>query len=162
MSGPAPHPSTPGDTAARPRAVIPPGLVVGAGLLLAVTIGFAGVTRLTHKNHVTLDPTYAVAERDLTFTDQPDGGVRIEEAGTGRLISTVPPRSGGFLRGILRGLVHDHRREANVPFTAFRLTRWADGRLSIEDPATQESFELEAFGSTNEKVFAQLLTAPAQ
>ena len=45
--------------------------------------------------------------------------------------------------------------------TSFRLTRWADGRLSIEDPTTRESYELEAFGSTNEAVFARFLPEPA-
>ncbi len=33
--------------------------------------------------------------------------------------------------------------------TPFRLTRWSDGRLSLDDPATDRHVDLEAFGPTN-------------
>jgi putative photosynthetic complex assembly protein len=39
------------------------------------------------------------------------------------------------------------------------LTRWADGRISLEDPETGRVIELDAFGPTNGEAFAQLLTA---
>ena len=43
--------------------------------------------------------------------------------------------------------------------TPFRLSAWSDGRLTLDDPATARHIELQAFGSTNTEVFAQLLTA---
>ena len=39
------------------------------------------------------------------------------------------------------------------------LTRWADGRLSLEDRTTGRVIALDAFGPTNGEAFAQLLTA---
>ena len=137
---------------------IPKGVLVAVALLLLFTIGLAATARLTGRNHVTMPPTRAVASCDLTFTDRNDGGVEIADATTGRHVATVAPTTGGFLRGIMRGLVREHRLNDLSAGSAFRLTRWADGRLSIEDPGTRESFELEAFGPTNEAVFAQLLT----
>ncbi len=136
---------------------VPRGLLVGTALLLVFTIGLAGTARLTGANHITMPPTYAVASRDLTFTDQRDGGIEIADATTGHHVATIVPTTGGFLRGIMRGLVREHRLNDLSSGSAFRLTRWADGRLSIEDPATRERFELEAFGSTNEAVFARFL-----
>ena len=136
---------------------IPNGVLIGAGVLLAFTMAMAGTARVTGHNHVTLPPTQAVESRDLTFTDLSDGGVEITDANTGRHVTTVVPTTGGFLRGIMRGLVREHRLNDLAAGSAFRLTRWADGRLSIEDPTTRERFELEAFGPTNEAVFARLL-----
>lgn len=140
----------------------PPGVLFGAGALLAFTIAVAGVARVSHHNVVVLPPAAAVASRDLRFADLANGGIEVTDAGSGRLVATVQPETGGFLRGIMRGLVREHRLEDKAAHTAFRLTRWADGRLSIADPDTRESFELEAFGSTNEAVFARLLDEPRQ
>ena len=141
-------------------AEMPKGVIVLAGALLLFTMAVAGTARITHNNHVILPPTQAVASRDLLFKDLKDGGVEVTDAGTGEHVYTVVPTTGGFLRGVLRGLVHDHRRVDRAIGYAFHLTRWADGRLSLEDPTTHESFELEAFGSTNELVFAQFLESP--
>ena len=45
---------------------------------------------------------------------------------------------------------------AEVPFT---LTRWADGRLSLDDPTTTRHIDLEVFGPTNTAVFSNLMMA---
>lgn len=137
--------------------VFPRSVLLAAGALLVFSIGLAGTARITNHNHVVLAPTYAVASRDLSFKDLSNGGIDISDAETGKTITTVVPTTGGFLRGIVRGLVRDHHRYDNATGYPFRLTRWADGRLSIEDSGTHERFELEAFGSTNEAVFARLL-----
>ena len=137
--------------------VLPRAVLFGAAALLLFTVGIAGAARISNNNHVVMPPTYAVASRDLAFKDLADGGVEITDASSGKHITTVVPTTGGFLRGIMRGLVRDHHRYDNATNYPFRLTRWADGRLSIEDPGTHERFELEAFGSTNEAVFARLL-----
>ena len=104
-----------------------------------------------------LPPSSAVTIRDLAFKDLPDGGVNVTDAVTGQLVELVRPTTGGFLRGVMRGLVRDHRKVNNATGYPFRLTRWSDGRLTLEDPSTRESFELESFGSTNEQVFADFL-----
>ena len=147
-------------TAQRP--IIPKGVIVGAGLLMLLTIGIAGVSHHAGTYHIAMPPTTAVATRDLYFTDQHDGGVRVTDAATGAEVATVEPKTGGFIRGIMRGLVREHRLNDKAAGTPFRLTHWADGRLSIADPSTGESFDLEAFGSTNEKAFARFLDEGAE
>ena len=142
------------------RPVAPTSAIVLAGGLMLFVVAIAGLARATHNNRVILPPTQAIASRDLAFKDLPNGGVDVADASTGAHVYTVAPTTGGFLRGIMRGLVHDHNRIDKAKNYAFRLTRWADGRLSIEDPATHEAYELEAFGSTNEAVFAQFLERP--
>ena len=138
----------------------PRGALVGVGALVAGIIALAGITHATNSEHVTMPPSRPIAAIDLAFRDLPSGGVAVTEAETGRLVSTVAPQTGGFIRGIMRALVLGHRRAGEPDHTPFRLTRWADGRLTIADPSTQESFELEAFGSTNEQVFAAFLEKP--
>ena len=140
----------------------PRSVVAGVGGLVLLTIVIAGTARATHKNHIVMPPSAALASIDLTFKDLPNGGVAVNEAGTGRLVSTVAPETGGFLRGIMRGLVRDHRLAGKPAGTSFRLTQWADGRLSLEDPMTRESYDLEAFGTTNEQVFARFLDRPGR
>ena len=141
---------------------IPRGALVSVGLMLAATIALAGITHATNSQHVVLAPTHAVAAIDLAFQDLPGGGITVTDASSGRTVETIAPETGHFLRGIIRALVFGHRRAGEQGETAFRLTRWADGRLSIADPVTQESFDLEAFGSTNVAVFARFLEAPAK
>ena len=140
-----------------PRPIIPRGVIVGAGVLMLFTIIVAGVSHRAGYYHVTTPPTTAVASRDLLFADQRDGGVLVTDATSGKRVALVEPTTGGFMRGIMRGLVREHRLKEQATGTAFRLTHWADGRLSIADPTTGESFDLEAFGSTNELAFAKLL-----
>ena len=139
------------------RPIIPPSVVVAAGLLMLFTIVVAGVSRYTGAYHIAMPPSAVVASRDLLFADQRDGGVLVTDATTGARVALVEPKTGGFLRGIMRGLVREHRLNDQVAGSAFRLTRWADGRLSIADPATGESFVLGAFGPTNEAAFSVLL-----
>jgi putative photosynthetic complex assembly protein len=141
--------------------VFPKGVIMGMGALMLFSIVIAGSARLTNHNHVVMPPTYPIATRDLSFKDLVNGGVDVTDSNTGALIATVAPQTGGFLRGIMRGLIRDHRLQAKAPNSSFHLTQWADGRLSLEDPATHESFELEAFGSTNKEVFARFLGVPS-
>jgi putative photosynthetic complex assembly protein len=77
-------------------------------------------------------------------------------------ISVIAPGTNGFLRATMRGLARQRLREDEGADTPFRLTEWADGRLTLEDPATGRRIEMEAFGETNEAVFARLLTASGQ
>ena len=138
----------------------PRSVLLGVGGLVLLTIAVAGTASHNGLGHIAMPPTQAVASIDLDFKDLPDGGVAVSDAATGRLVSTVAPQTGGFLRGIMRGLVRDHRLAGQPKGTSFHLTQWADGRLSIEDPRTHESFDLEAFGSTNQQVFARFLDRP--
>lgn len=103
-----------------------------------------------------------IASRDLRFADRPDGGVLIYAEPEGRLVDTLQPGTNGFVRGVLRGLVRERRADHVGPTPPFRLTRWADGRLSLDDPSTGRHVDLEVFGPTNAGAFADILIASGQ
>lgn len=129
-------------------------LAVGAMMLFAVGVAFAG--RLSHS--VSYRPEASVvAERDLRFLDRADGAV-VAQTADGRVIDVFQGEQ-GFLRGTLRSFVRTRHLDELGPQTPFKLTRWSDGRLTLDDPATRQHVELMAFGSTNAAVFAPLLEA---
>lgn len=99
----------------------------------------------------------AVAMRDLRFEDRPDGGIDVFDARDDRLVETVAPASNGFIRGTLRGLSRERKREGIGPDEPFRLVARADGRLTLEDLATGRRVDLESFGPTNTGAFAKFL-----
>lgn len=146
----------PAMTVPAPPRPFPRFALVGAGLLIAATIIAAAVARYVGTD--TFVPTAAVVvSRDLLFQDRADGSIAIVDAADGAPVEVVAPGTNGFLRAMLRGLARDRRREDAGRALPFRLTFYADGRLTLEDPFSGRRIDLEAFGHTNEQVFARLL-----
>jgi putative photosynthetic complex assembly protein len=139
----------------------PRGALIGAAGLIGLSLIAAGAARLTGTK--TLVPTSApVVVRDLRFEDTTEGAVNVYDGHSERPVSVVSAGSDAFLRATMRGLAQQRKREsisANIPF---RLTSWADGRLTLDDSATGRHVELEAFGATNAATFARLLTPERQ
>ncbi len=139
--------------------VLPRGALLGAGALVLTTIVLVAGARLAGYRPDHPAPSAVVSRIDLRFADQPNGAIAIYSADGTRLLDTLAPGTNGFVRGVLRGLalVRDEEHIGDAP--PFRLTRWADGRLSLDDPATGRHIDLEAFGSANSGAFARILTA---
>jgi|SRR5579883_447459 len=137
--------------------VLPRGAVIGAAALVGCTLLLVAGARLTGYRPETPPPSRAVLTRTLRFLDRDDGAVIVCEAG--RIVDVLPPQSNGFVRSVLRGLARERRLEHLQAPPEFRLTRWADGRLSLDDPATARHIDLEVFGPTNAQAFAQILMA---
>jgi putative photosynthetic complex assembly protein len=140
-------------------APFPRAILVLAGTAVALSILTATVGRLT--GAANSSPTAAVvASRDLMFRDLPDGAVAVFDAAhLSSPIKVIAPETNGFLRATMRGLARQRLRQDGDRQVPFRLTEWADGRLTLEDPTTGRRVEMEAFGITNEQVFVNLLTA---
>lgn len=145
-------PATTADRSVPRRPLIAAGLLIGFALVVATT------ARLTGLGRTTLPESRMVAGRELRFLDRPDGSVAVVEPDDGRLVELLPAGSNGFLRGVLRGLARDRKLAGLDDGPPFRLVRWADGRLSLEDPATGRRVDLGAFGQGNAQAFARLLT----
>ncbi len=125
--------------------------------LALVTAGIAVTAHYTRPGGEP-PPASMVRTTDLVMQDHPDGSITVTQAGTGAVVDTIAPATNGFLRALLQGLVRERRREdIGAPATPFRITRWSDGRLTVDDIATGRLIELEAFGTTNEAAFARLL-----
>jgi putative photosynthetic complex assembly protein len=138
---------------------VPRRVLIGAAALVALTITAAAVGRLTGSSQTTLTAA-AVQSRELVFRDVADGSIAVFDArDTSTPIDVVPPATNGFLRGTMRGLARQRLRQDADRDIPFRLTQWADNRLTLEDPTTHRMLDLEAFGLTNEQAFARLLSA---
>lgn len=102
-----------------------------------------------------------LAERSLRFSDAADGAVLVDDARTGGRVAVIPSAEGGFIRGVMRGLARERRMHGIGSSAPFRLTMWANGALSLTDPATGRNLELSGFGPSNHAAFAQLLEGGA-
>lgn len=130
-------------------------IFLGVGSAAAALIAFAGLMH-RYDSHTEIPLSQPVAQRELRFRDLASGDVEVWDAKTGMLIERVTGQA-GFLRATMRGLALTRLRTDDDRQTPFRLTAWADGRLTLDDPVTTRHLELEAFGGTNEAVFAEIL-----
>lgn len=142
---------------------IPRAALIAIGVLLLITLAGVALVRLAGGAQSQLPHSPAVATRELRFEDQANGSIVIVDARTGGLVQVIEPDTNGFLRGTMRALVRDRRKEGIGPQTPFVLAARADGRLTIDDPSTGRSIDLASFGTINMAVFARLLapTPPA-
>jgi putative photosynthetic complex assembly protein len=138
---------------------LPRGALAGAGILLSLSLGMVLVARLTGYQPAKPPASAIVESRDLRFVDRADGAVLVYASDGQRLVDVLDPGTNGFVRGVLRGLVRERRATHVGAAPPFRLTRWADGRLSLDDPSTGRHVDLEVFGPTNAGAFAQILVA---
>jgi putative photosynthetic complex assembly protein len=134
----------------------PRGPLFGAAALVALALVAACVGRLATRPAPSV--VGAVMERDLRFADRADGAILVYQEGVAAPLTVVTGQA-GFLRGTLRALARERRLDRLGADAPFRLSAWADGRLTLDDTATGQRIELEAFGSDNAAVFARLLAA---
>jgi putative photosynthetic complex assembly protein len=126
--------------------------------LIATTLVLVVAVRVTGVGDLRTPQAAVVTERLLRFADQRDGGIVVRDAVDDQVIEAIAPGTNGFLRGTLRGLARERKREGIGPEASFRLTARSDGRLLLQDPATGRLVDLGSFGPTNAAVFARLLT----
>jgi len=143
----------------------PKGALYGAAGLIAITIGIVFAVRggvvpgkATAPQQREAQQVAVVAARDFRFADRPDGALVATDAKSGEVALVLEPGSNsGFIRGVMRGMMRErslHNVALDGPVT---VTQWADGALTLKDPATGRIIELGSFGATNRASFAQLL-----
>ncbi len=138
---------------------LPRAALIGAAALVGVAIASALVARLGDIGGTRLALTTPVEVRELRFADRDDGAVVVIDGPTGVVTDAFAPGTNGFVRGALRGLARERKRQDIGAEPPFRLTRWADGRVTLDDPTTGRVVDLVAFGPTNAAAFTRLLTA---
>ncbi len=134
----------------------PRGALYGAAGLITIALLSAGISHLVGTKSMVPNST-PIAARDLRFEDRADGGIDVYDNKGLSPNDMVAPGSNAFLRATLRGLAQQRKREGENDAVPFRLTAWADGRLTLDDKDTGRHIELEAFGPTNAAAFARLL-----
>lgn len=136
--------------------------IYAASALIVATLLLVATARMTGVGELRTPQTAVVTERLLRFQDMQDGAITVRDAVSDELIQTVEPGTNGFLRGALRGLARERKRQSIGREPEFRLTARSDGRLLLEDPSTGRLIDLGSFGPTNAAVFARLLTQGPQ
>jgi putative photosynthetic complex assembly protein len=134
-------------------------VLFAAAALIAFTISAAATARWSGLGATREAEAATQQVLELRFDDRADGAVAIYHAGDGRLVDVLPPGTNGFVRIVMRSLARERRSNDHDRTTPFRLVRWADGRLSVEDPATRRHIDLGAFGAVNTQAFARLMLA---
>jgi putative photosynthetic complex assembly protein len=145
------HTTTPGDD--MPRGP----LLAIAALLALVVLSVTGVRLSGLSIHEPDAP--AVAVRALRFEDRADGSIAVLDARSGAQVESLHGE-GGFVRGALRALARERRKHDLGAEAPFELIGRADGRLTLNDPATGMRIDLESFGPANASAFVRLMTAP--
>ncbi|WP_407522617.1 photosynthetic complex assembly protein PuhC [Methylobacterium oryzisoli] len=136
---------------------VPRSQVVRILLLTGFAVVAVAIGRVSDVGTTRLPEAQAVQVLDLTVQDRSDGAVALSDARDGRLVATVQPGEDGFLRAALRVMAQARLREGLPREPPFRLTRWDNGTLSLDDLASGRRINLEAFGPTNAAAFARLL-----
>lgn len=156
MSGPIDDPSPPRS------------LLLGIGVLLSATLLLVALARsngvgLMMTRDIEPAAQAATVQREvaLRFADREDGAVVVTRAADGAVVAVLESGSGGFVRGVMRGLARERRMHGIEAKPPFLLTQWSDGRLTLRDTATDRLIDLGAFGQTNLGAFAQLLRPEA-
>jgi putative photosynthetic complex assembly protein len=137
--------------------LVPRSLLRSAGLLVAFSLAAVAVGRVSGVGITQMPEARPVQVLDLAVEDRPDGRVALRDAGSGRLVAEVQPGEDGFLRATLRVMAQARLREGLSRAPPFRLTRWDNGTLSLDDVASGRRINLEAFGLGNAAAFARLL-----
>ncbi len=137
----------------------PRGALIGAAALIALAMVAAITGRVLGVGKVVVPPGAVAEARELRFEDAPNGAVLVRAAEDGRVVDTLAPQSNHFVRGTVRGLVRERKREKIGAEPPFRLSRLTDGRLILEDPATKRRVDLDAFGRSNVGAFAAIMDA---
>ncbi len=141
--------------------MVPRGAIIGAGILIATTIIIVGFNQY-QKSVSPPDPgmfaeVSAVDERMVRFPVNAQGeAIAVVDAETGERIAVLEP-SDGFVKTVLMSMSFNRRRDGYEGDPVFRLVRWEDARISIQDVETGVVINLGAFGPANKAVFERFL-----
>ena len=135
----------------------PRGPLLGAAALILAALAGTALMRLSGVDIHTPDAA-AVVTRELRFEDRPDGSIAVIDANDQHAVTTITGQS-GFVRGTLRGLARERKRSGLGPDAPFLLIGRANGRLTLQDPATGRVVDLDSFGPANAGEFVRLLNA---
>jgi putative photosynthetic complex assembly protein len=141
------------------RDALPRVPLMAAGGLVLATLLAVSLVQATGQGATRVADAPALSVRQFTFEDRSDGGIDVRRADTGQVVHSVAPETNGFLRGTMRGLARERKRQGLGPELPFELIGRADGRLTLADPGTGRRVDLDSFGPDNSAVFASLMSA---
>ena len=105
-------------------------------------------------NDNSIDLSEIVISKKLHFYDHPDGSIRVTDI-DGEILTLIEGEA--FVRVLLRNLVRERILIGVGPEEPFELIARKDGLLSLRDPISDSYVELTAFGTSNSKIFVELI-----
>ena len=135
-------------------------LWVSAAVIVA-TIVVAGLAR-HHDWGGDIVVAEAIEAREIRFLERAGGEIEVLDAQDGEALETLAPESDQFIRGLLRSLRRERDKHAVGYDEPVRITRRADGQVTLEDPATGQIIDLRAYGPTNVLALARFLNRPQE
>ena len=155
-----PEPGTSPDSTIR----VPKGPLIGAAALALLAYSIAVSARVFGIGAAPEPVSVPIEERAIRFTAQEDGSLAVLDVNTGRGIVRLTQNGNGFLFGALRGISYKRSIARVSAETPFALTRWQNGKITLDDPATGMHIAVNSFGPTQvesfERLFAVELPAP--
>lgn len=136
---------------------IPKGGLFAAAALVLFALAAVTTVRFTGVGGVHMTLPAAVDSRDLQFEDGKDGAVLVYDSRDGQLVDSIAPGTNGFVRVVLRGLARERRLSNVGSAPPFRLTRFANGQMTLTDTSNNKQIDLKAFGAVNAEAFTRLM-----
>jgi putative photosynthetic complex assembly protein len=134
--------------------MIPRGLVVAMCLFALSGLAIATYAKVTDRPLEGVPSAAAVVrERALILQGHSAQAVTVRAA-DGTMLADLP--EGGFVTVIQSAVFTARRRHGVDQSLPVRLVEYANGRMVLEDPETDFSFELYAFGGDNKAAFERL------
>ena len=141
---------------------VPKAALVGAAALVGVSLVLTTAHTQFGFGAGIHGPGDIVETRNLVFEDGSAGRIMVKDAETGSLIADYPPGGGQFVRNLVRIMAKDRLAAGGGHAEPFTLALREGGYLSITDPVTEVTVELNAFGRDNIAAFAGLLHAQGE
>jgi putative photosynthetic complex assembly protein len=147
-----PEPGTAADSTIK----VPRAPLIGAAVLALLAYAIA-VSASVFGLGASAEPvSVPIEERAIRFTTEQDGTLSVRDVNTGRDIVHLTPDGNGFMFGALRGIEYKRSLAKVSPETPFALTRWQNGKITLDDPATGMHIAVNSFGPTQVASFEQL------
>ena len=149
-----PEPGTNADSTIR----VPTVPLVGAAVVVALVFTLAIRARMSGAGASREPLSVPVDQRAIRFVPEGDGSLAVYDATSGQVSIRLAAGTNGFIFGMLRGIEYRRNVAHTDPSTPLALTRWRDGRITLDDPATGMHVVANSFGSTQLASFEQLFT----
>ncbi len=149
----------PGESSAMANLTPPTPFLYAAIALVVMVFGLAISARFFNVGRFDSAPYAAVESVWLRFIDAEDGAILVydAQAPADKPIIRIAPQTNQFLRGAMRSMARKRRSAGIAPEQPFVLTRWADGRITLDDPDTKGQISIDSFGPTQVQSFVALL-----
>lgn len=134
---------------------VPRWSLIAAGCLMAGSLVLATVSRLTAQPYALPAPTAPMMA--VRFAQTPTQALIVTNAATGRQITLIAPTADAFLRTTLRTMIETRTSDGITRTAPFLLIPAARDALVLDDPATGEHIDLQAFGPSNSGQFKALM-----